>query len=135
MTKTLLIVTVLLETPLSLMLLASPMSVTMLLLGVTLDAPAALIVGRITGVALLGLSAACWLARNDGSSRAGRGVVLAILLYNCGAVAVLAHAGAAVRLVGVLMWPAVALHVALAIWCGLAASKPAKTIIRSTVQT
>jgi len=41
----------------------------------------------------------------------------AMLLYNCVAVAVLANAGAVVRLVGVLMWPAVALHAGLAVWC------------------
>jgi hypothetical protein len=88
-----------------------------LLLGASLDAPAALIVGRIAGAALLSLGGACWLARDDGPSRALRGLVAATLLYNCTAIAVLAHAGAVVGLVGVLMWPAVALHAALAVWC------------------
>jgi hypothetical protein len=40
-----------------------------------------------------------------------------MLLYNVAAGAVLANAGAGVRLVGVLMWPAVALHAGLAVWC------------------
>jgi len=44
-------------------------------------------------------------------------LVAAMLLYNGTAVAVLVKAAAGVRLVGVLMWPAVALHVVLAIWC------------------
>ena len=40
-----------------------------------------------------------------------------MLLYNSVAVAVLANAGAVARLVGVLTWPAIALHAALAVWC------------------
>jgi hypothetical protein len=116
--RTLLIVTAALETPLGLMLLVSPRLVVRLLLGVSLDAPAALIVCRIAGAALLSLGAACWLAREDRPGLApARGLIAAILLYNCAAVAVLAHAGAVVGLVGVLLWPAVALHTALAVWC------------------
>ena len=115
--KKLLIVTALLETATGLALLLSPPLVATVLLGASLDAPAALVVGRMAGAALLSLGGACWLARNDGPSRALRGLVAAMLLYNCAAVAVLAHAGAGLRLVGVLMWPAVALHSALAVWC------------------
>ena len=115
--RKLLVVTALAETGVGLTLLLSPPLVAGLLLGVSLDAPAALIVGRIAGAALLSLGSACWLARDDGPSRARRGVVEAMLLYNCGAGAVLANAGAGVRLVGVLMWPAVALHAVLAVWC------------------
>ena len=40
-----------------------------------------------------------------------------MLLYNSVAVAVLANAGTSARLVGVLTWPAVAVHAALAVWC------------------
>jgi hypothetical protein len=115
--RTLLMVTALVETPIGLMLLVSPALVVAFLLGVSLDAPAALIVGRIAGAALLALGGACWLARDDGPSRARRGLVAAMLLYNCVAVAVLASAGAGARLVGVLTWPAVVLHAALAVWC------------------
>jgi hypothetical protein len=115
--RKLLVVTAFAETGVGLTLLLSPPLVAGLLLGVSLDAPAALIVGRIAGAALLSLGSACWLARDDGPSRARRGVVEAMLLYNCAAGAVLAHAGAGARLVGVLMWPAVALHAVLAVWC------------------
>jgi len=99
------------------MLLLSPSLVARLLLGVPLDTPAAFIVGRIAGAALLSLGGACWLARDEGSSRAGRGLVAAMLLYNCAAGAVLANAAVGVRFVGVLMWPAVAVHAVLAVWC------------------
>ena len=115
--KKLLIVIALAETGVGLTLLVSPPLVAGLLLGVSLDVPAALIVGRIAGAALLALGGACWLARDDGPSLARRGVIAAMLLYNCAAGAVLASAGAGARLVGVLMWPAVALHAALAVWC------------------
>ena len=115
--RTLLIVTALVETPIGVMLLVSPPLVARLLLGASLDPPAASIVGRIAGAALLSLSAACWLARDDGPSRARRGLVAAMLLYNSVALAVLANAAVGGRLVGVLMWPAVALHAVLAVWC------------------
>jgi len=115
--RTLLIVTALIETPIGVTLLGSPAPVVALLLGVSLEAPAELVVGRIAGAALLSLGGACWLARDDGPSRARRGLVAAILLYNCTAAAVLANAASGVRLVGVLMWPAVALHAVLAVWC------------------
>jgi hypothetical protein len=115
--RTLLMVTALVETPIGLMLLLSPDFVGVLLLGASLDAPAALVVARVAGAALLSLGSACWLARDDGPSRARRGLLAAMLLYNSVAVAVLAHAGAVARLVGVLTWPATALHAALAVWC------------------
>jgi hypothetical protein len=115
--RTLLIVTAIVETAIGLTLLSSPPLVARLLLGASLDGPAALIVGHMTGAALLSLGVACWLAREDAASRAGRGLIVAVLLYNAAAVAVLANAGAGVRLAGILLWPTVALHAALAIWC------------------
>jgi len=115
--RELLIVTALVEMPIGLMLLLSPGLVVPFLLGTSLGAPAALVVARIAGAALLSLGGACWLARDDGPSRAGRGLVGAMLLYNGTAAAVLANAGAGMTLGGVLMWPAVALHAVLAVWC------------------
>ena len=116
-TRNLLIVSAVVETSIGVTLLLLPSLVAGLLLGASLETPAAVVVGRMTGAALLSLSSACWLARNDGPSRAVRGLVVAMLLYNGAAVAVLANAGAGMRLAGVLMWPTVALHGALAIWC------------------
>ena len=115
--RKLLIVTAFVETATGLMLVVSPTLVVAFLLGASLDAPAALVVARMAGAALLSLGCACWLARNDGPNRAVPGLVAAMLLYNSVAVAVLAHAGAVARLVGVLTWPVMALHAALAIWC------------------
>jgi len=114
--KKLLIVTAFVETT-GLMLLVSPALVVAVLLGASLDALAALVVARMAGAALLSLGCACWLVSNDGPNRGVRGLVVAMLRYNGVAVAVLANAGAGARLVGVLTWPAVALHAALAVWC------------------
>ncbi len=115
--RNLLVVTALAEAAVGVTLLASPSLVIALLLGAPLDAPAAIAVARIAGAALLSLGCACWLARNDGPNRAVFGLVGAMLLYNSVAVAVLASAGAGARLVGVLTWPAVGAHAALAGWC------------------
>ena len=115
--RKLLIVTALAETATGLMLLVSPALVVGLLLGASLAAPAALVVARMAGAALLSLGCACWLARNDGPKRGEGGMVAAMLLYNTVAVAVHANAGTRARLVGALTWPAIALHAALAVWC------------------
>ncbi len=135
MTRQLLILTTLVETPIGVMLLVSPSLVAGLLLGASLEAPASLIVGRIAGAALLALGIACWLARDDGPSRARRGLVAAMLLYNCAAGAVLANAAAGLRLGGVLMWPAVVLHAAFAVWCGVATAHATRATMSSTLPT
>jgi hypothetical protein len=114
--KRLLVVTAVAETSAGMMLLAVPAFVTALLLGASPEGPAALVVARIAGAALLSLGCVCWLARDDGPSRTRRGLVAALVLYNCAAVAVLARAGAGPMPVGILMWPAVALHAGLAAW-------------------
>jgi len=113
--RKLLMVTAFAETGAGLALLFSPPLVAGLLLGAPLDAPGS-VVARVAGAALLSLGAICWLTHDDGPGRALRGLVGALLLYNGAALAVLVHAGA-VGVVGVLTWPAVALHAALAVWC------------------
>jgi len=113
----LLTLTALAEAPLGVTLIVSPSFVTGLLLGASLDSPAALIVARVAGAALLSLGIACWLARDDGPSHSARGLIVALLLYNGATIAVLAYAGATMKLAGVLLWPAVGLHAALAASC------------------
>ena len=97
--RKLLIVTALVETATGLILLVSPTLVVAFLLGASLDAPAALVVARMAGAAVLSLGCACWLARNDPPRGAARALVAAMLLYNVGAVVVLGDAGI-VRLSG-----------------------------------
>lgn len=104
-------------------LLCLPSATASLLIGATLDAPGPLTVARLGGAGLLALGLACWLGRDDAQGAAARGVVTAMLLYNVGAVAVLAFAGIGFGLHGVALWPAVVLHAAMAVWCVVARVK------------
>jgi hypothetical protein len=115
--KRLLIVTATLELGAGAALLTFPSATAMLLLGATLDAPAAVAVARIAGSALLALAVACWLARCDARSCAARGVVSAMVIYNAGAALVLAAAGIRLRPVAVALWPTLILHAAMTVWC------------------
>jgi hypothetical protein len=115
--KILLVVTAVGEASTGLLLLALPDLVGSLLLGASPGSPAALVMIRVGGAALLGIGAACWMARNDGQSATARGLLAALVLYNLAASAVLAHAGTVLGLSGIGLWPAVFLHAALAVWC------------------
>src|SRR5947207_11302232 len=110
--------TAIIETATGLGLMATPSVVVRLLLGSPLDTSAAVMLARVAGAALLALGVACWLARDDTQSRAARGLVVAMLMYNIPATAVLAFAGIGLGLYGVLLWPAVVLHAAMGVWCG-----------------
>lgn len=114
---TLLITSAIVEVATGLALLAAPSVIVALLLGGSLDSPGALVVGRVAGAALLSLGVACWFARDDAQSRAARGLIAAMLLYNMATTTLLAYAGIGFGLSGVGLWPAVVLHAALAVWC------------------
>ena len=113
--KRLLVVTAVLEAGTGLGLLIVPSVVAQVLLGGTLDAPAAVTVARVAGAALLALGIACWLARAD-----GRALVVAMFFYNVAAISVLAYAALGLELSGIGLWPAIGLHTALAVWCAAA---------------
>jgi len=117
--KNLLIVTALLEAATGVALILSPTQLVSLLVGAALDTPGGQVVARVAGAALLALGVACWLARDDVRSGAAHGLVAAMLLYNGAVVAVLVYAGLGLKLSAVGLWPAVALHVALALCCGV----------------
>src|SRR6184192_3703731 len=116
--KPLLKLTGIIETATGLGLVAVPSVVVRLLLGSPLGSSAAVMLARVAGAALLALGVACWLARDDTQSRATRGLVVAMLIYNIAATAVLAFAGIGLGLHGVALWPAVVLHAAMGVWCG-----------------
>ena len=114
--KPLLSITGALEAATGLLLLAVPSVLVELLLGEALGSP----VGSrsaVTGAAVLALGVACWLARGDAASRAAKGLVAAMLLYNLAVVALLVIAWTSQGLFGIGLWPIVLVHAAMAIWC------------------
>jgi len=80
-------------------LLIAPSLVAQLLLGEQL-AGLAIPVARVAGLALIGLAIACW----PGPPAAG------ILAYSAMATLYLAYLGLAAGLTGILLWPAIILH-------------------------
>ena len=113
----LLMTTALIEAVTGVALVVRPSVLLTILLGSSLDTPTGLAIARVAGTALLSLGVACWFARDDGQSRAGNGLVAAMLLYDLGVVEVLAAARFGSGLSGVAFWPAVGLHTGMAVWC------------------
>jgi hypothetical protein len=114
--KTLLVVMAVVEVGAGLALLAAPSFVAVLLLGSSLEYAVGLVVARICGAGLLSLGVACLLARDEAGAPAG-GLLTAMLVYNVVATAVLGYARLGLGLMGILLWPAIVVHGALAIWC------------------
>ncbi len=114
--KTLLTVTAVIEAGAGLALLGVPSVTASLLLGTPLEASAAMTLARVGGAAILALAIVCWLTR-DAHNIASRGLVIAMLFYNIAVAAVLALASFGDGLPGMLLWPAVAFHVAMGAWC------------------
>ena len=110
--KKLLTLTAIIEAATGVGLLAAPAVLAQLLLGGTLDTPAALTVARVGGTALLAISVACWLSREN-----GRALVAAMLLYNVVVAGLLVHSALALALSGLGLWPAVILHAVMTVWC------------------
>jgi hypothetical protein len=115
--KTLQTATAVIEVGAGLAPLGLPSVTASLLLGTPLHSAAALSLARIGGAAILALAIVCWLARRDAHSRAARGLVIAMVYYNIAVAAVLAFAGFDQGLHGMLLWPAVAFHMAMGAWC------------------
>ncbi len=115
--KTLLTTTAVIEFGAGLALVCCPSAMAAFLLGAPIEGPTALTVARVGGAGLLALSVACWLARGDANSRAAKGLIAAMLLYNVATVGILAYARIGLGLYGVLLWPGVVLHAMMAVWC------------------
>jgi hypothetical protein len=113
----LLTVTAVIEAGAGLALLALPSVTSSLLLGTPLDSPAAVHLARVGGAAIIALAIVCWMSRRDVHSLASQGLVVAILFYNLTVAGVLAFASFGHDLHGILLWPAVAFHIAMAAWC------------------
>jgi hypothetical protein len=126
--KVLLKLTALIEAGTGLGLVAVPAIVVRLLLGGELMG-AGIPLGRVAGVALLALGVACWLASFDTQNCAARGIVSAMVVYNLGVALILGAVGLQSQPVGIALWPAVILHVGMAIWCITCMRRTSRTSI------
>jgi len=95
-----------------LVLIVSPSLFAWLILGAQLTAPGEAL-GRIAGVAMLALGLACW--PENAMIKPAAGAIWALLAYNVLATIYLCYLGTEGSFVGPLLWPAVALHIGLAV--------------------
>jgi len=73
---------------------------------------AGIVIGRVAGIALISLGLGCWMGRQEAS----RGWALsAMLIYNALVSIYLTLVGFGTEFVGMLLWPAAALHAALTV--------------------
>jgi hypothetical protein len=98
-------------------LLLLPAVVLSLLLGIQAPATDILVISRVTGAALLAIGLISAVASRDAGSPTLLGVLAGVLLYDMTVAGLLGYAGGALGLSGPALWPAVVLHVALAVWC------------------
>jgi hypothetical protein len=107
-----LVFTTLVELATGAALMAVPGIVVRLLLGGELAGPG-VAAARCFGVALVALAFACWPDRRRVES--GRAPFRAMLIYNALIALYLAELGTVGQVKGMLLWPAVALHAAVAL--------------------
>ena len=70
------------------------------------------VMGRLAGIAMIGAGLAAWWPLSA-TARSSTTAVPALTIYNFLATIYLAYVGIAGHLVGILLWPAVALHAVL----------------------
>ena len=115
--KNLLTTTAVIEGGSGLLMVTFPALAATLLFGSPLDTPAGLTAGRSAGAALIAIGVASWLMRNEGQSRAARGLVGALTFYNTAIVAIFAYAGLGLGVSSSGLWPGALVHAAMAVWC------------------
>jgi hypothetical protein len=105
------------EAATGLLLLMNPRIVVRLLFGAEL-AGGGIVMSRIAGISLIALGLACWPVGNTGSpaDRASQ----AMLSYSLLATLYLGYLGIVGEWVGILLWPAVGVHVVVMILLGRA---------------
>ena len=79
-----------------------------------------IVIGRVAGIALLSLGIGCWFGRRGAT---GGWAFTAMLLYNVMVTLYLAFVGLGTEFVGVLLWPAVVVHIVLTTLLAYAWSK------------
>ena len=111
-------VTGVLEATTGVALIVAPSLVCDVLLGQSLDPGPGQTVARVAGIALVALGAACGLSRST-LTKAVSPVVGPMLFYNLAIVFLLLQSRAETGVVGMAFWPAIGLHIAMAVWCCL----------------
>lgn len=106
----------LLEVGTGAVLMVSPSLFTRLLFGGEMTAPGEAL-GRLSGLALLCLPAACWPRR--GESGISASALSALLSFSALAAAYLLSVGISGDRTGILLWPAAATHLVLGLLLGL----------------
>ena len=103
--KNLLAIAAAAETATGLALLVIPVLVVQLLFGSELIG-VGIVISRVAGISLIAFGLACWPGRNEGN----RSARLGMLTYNVLATLYLGFVALAGEWVGILLWPAVAVH-------------------------
>lgn len=96
-------------------LMVAPQVVARLLFGVEVTG-VAVVIGRVTGIALLSLGLGCWIGRREADG--GSAALIAMLSYDLLVTIYLAPVALGTEFVGALLWPAVAVHAALTVLLG-----------------
>jgi hypothetical protein len=113
----LLILTAIGEMATGLALLAVPAIPLKLLIGVEQGSAETLFVAQVAGAALLAIGVGCWLGRRDQLGPSQRALIAGILVYSLVVAGLLVYAGLFLNLVGIALWPAVAVHALLFVGC------------------
>ena len=97
-------------------LMVAPSAAARLVFGHGLDTAESEMVARIAGAALLSIALMCWLSTRR--ERAAPTIVVAGLsTYNALVVVFLGDAAVVLGMHGLLLWPAILLHIGLLGWC------------------
>ena len=115
--KALLTVTALVELGSGIALLIAPSVSAQLLVSAPLDSAQLAVIGRFAGAALTAIGVICWLESRIERADSRAGLLLGLLTYNVAAPAILVQATFAAGVEGLVLWPAVILHLLLGLWC------------------
>lgn len=115
--KRLLVTTAAIETGAGAALVGIPSATMAVLFGPSPEAPPPTAVVRVLGAALVVLGVLCWLAGRETRKPCARRMVAAMSVYNLAAAALLVAIGVTAPKAGTLLWPTVALHAAMGLWC------------------
>jgi len=94
-------------------LVIAPDRVVSLLLDTTLTEPGGIIATKLAGSALLSLTIICWLYRIEHAAAVG--IIKGMSFYNLASALLLIYAWSG-GFTGMALWPAVLLHIGMAIW-------------------